>query len=386
MTEPSRLTRALHTGFHVDPVHGAVAPPLYLTSTFTFESLGEPREHDYTRSSNPTRDLFGEAVSELEGGAGGTVVASGMAASSLVVLSLVGPDDLVLVPQEAYGGTWRLFDTLAREGRLRVEFVDATDTERLTARIAAAKPRLVWVETPSNPLLRLTDIAAVSTAAHEAGALVVADNTFLTPLGQRPLELGADIVVHSATKFLNGHSDLVSGVVVAGTPELHARFRHWGNVLGVTGSPFDAYQALRGLRTLDVRWRRHLENTAAVVAAIADHPAVSAIHYPGLPDHPEHDLAGRQQDGYGALVSFELAGGRDAVARFLDGLQLFGLAVSLGGVESLVAHPETMTHASMSAEARERAGIGSGLVRLSIGIDTAEDLVADLLAGLDRAR
>ncbi|KAB1649927.1 cystathionine gamma-synthase [Pseudoclavibacter endophyticus] len=386
MPDFSPLTRALRTGFESDTTHGAVVPPIYLSSNFTFEGIGAPRPYDYTRAGNPTRDLFGDAVSTLEGGAGGTVVSTGMAAITLAVFMSIRAGDTIVVPHDCYGGSWRLFDSLQSNGFARIETVDLTQTEAALDAIAQIKPALLWLETPSNPLLRISDLRALAEAGHGVGAIVGADNTFLTPLGQRPIELGVDVVAHSATKYLNGHSDVVAGVVVAKTTELHERAAWWANVLGLTGSPFDAYLALRGLRTLDVRWRRHQEVAQAVAEAIEGHDALAAVYYPGLPSHPGHELAASQQFGFGAMLSFELKGGLDAVRRFADGLELFSLAESLGGTESLVAHPATMTHASMTPEAREAAGVSDGLLRLSIGIDAADDLIADLSAALERAR
>ncbi|OFS06760.1 cystathionine gamma-synthase [Kytococcus sp. HMSC28H12] len=383
-TSLSRTTRALRTGIDTDPAHGAVIPPLHLSSNSAFEGLGRPRRYDYTRSGNPTRDLLAEALTTLEGGAGAAVTCTGMAAVTLVATGFARPGQRVVIPHDAYGGTWRLFDELHRRGVLEVVAVDQSDAAALAEALAPGAA-LVWVETPSNPLLRVTDVRAVADAAHRAGALVAADNTFCTPLWQQPLELGADLVVHSTTKYLNGHSDVVGGAVVAGTDELAEQLAYWSNVLGITGAPFDSYLTLRGLRTLPTRLRAHAEGTAAVLDALVGHPAVAAVHHPGLPDHPGHAVAARQQQGFGAMVSLELAGGREAVARFLDGLQCFTLAESLGGTESLVAHPPTMTHASMTPEAREVAGIGEGLLRLSVGLEDPADLAADVAAGLERA-
>lgn len=384
MTDISRLTRGLTTGINADPTHGAVVPPLHLTSTFSFSGFGECGAYDYTRSGNPTRDLLGEALATLEGGFGGTVTSTGMSAIALCTTALLAPGDTIVVPHDCYGGSWRLFDSLSKKGQFCCRTVDFNDEQALSDALAE-RPKVVWIETPSNPLLRLTDVRAVADAAHAAGALVVADNTFLSPLLQRPIELGADVVVHSTTKYINGHSDVVGGAVVAATPELHEEIAYWGNVLGVTGSPFDSYLALRGLRTLHVRLRAHQDNARALVEAAVDHPAVARVHYPGLADHPGHEIAARQQDGFGAMLSVELHGGEDAVRAFVDGLHCFTLAESLGGTESLVAHPATMTHASMTPEAREVAGIGDGLLRFSVGIEAPEDLVADLVAALDRA-
>ncbi|MCC6669422.1 MAG: cystathionine gamma-synthase [Planctomycetes bacterium] len=376
-------TAAVRAGVERDAAHGAVMPPLHLAANFAFAGLGAKRAYDYTRTGNPTRDLLGEALAELEGGAGAVVTASGMAAITLVA-QLLAPGDLVLVPHDGYGGTFRLFRALDAKGQFRVRFVDQGDPAALRAALAAG-PRMVWIETPSNPLLRVVDVAAVAAAAHAAGALVVADNTFLSPLLQQPLALGADIVVHSTTKYVNGHSDVVGGAVIARDPALVATLAWWGNALGLTGAPFDAWLALRGLRTLHVRLREQERNARALARRLAAHPAVAAVHYPGLPSHPGHVLARRQQRGFGAMLAFELHGGMPAVRAFLDGLACFTLAESLGGVESLVAHPATMTHAAMDAQARRAAGIGDALLRLSVGIEALADLGADLAAGLARA-
>ena len=384
MAELGRWTRGMRAGLGVDPTYGAVVPPLYLSTNFTFHGFDEPREYDYTRSGNPTRDVLNDALAALEGGAGATSVATGLAAITLVAEAFVPAGGRVVVQHDAYGGTWRLFTFLASQGRFEVDFVDFNDGAALDQALDRS-PALVWIETPSNPLLRITDIAATAARAHAVGALVAADNTFLSPLLQRPLEHGVDIVVHSTTKFINGHSDVVGGAAVAADPEVHTKLRLWANALGLTSSPFDAYLTLRGLRTLDARLRVHESNTAALVRLLDGHPAVAALHYPGLASHAGHHVAARQQSGFGSLISLDLAGGVDAVHRFLDGLQVFHLAESLGGVESLVCHPETMTHAGMTPEAREIAGIGGGLLRLSVGIESEEDLVAVVAEALERA-
>lgn len=375
----------MRTGLATDTAHGAVVPPLHMSSNYTFEAPEKPRQYDYSRSGNPTRDLLNEALAELEGGAGATTVATGLAGFTLLAEALVPAGGRVVVQHDAYGGTWRLFSFLAAQGKLAVDFVDFNDADALAAALDRG-PHLVMLETPSNPLLRITDIAATADAARSAGALSVVDNTFCSPLLQRPLSLGADLVVHSTTKFINGHSDVVGGAVIAKDPDVHEKLRLWANALGLTSSAFDAYLTLRGLRTLDARLRVHQENTDAILGAVVGHPALAALHHPGLPGHPQHDLAARQQTGFGSLISLELAGGWDAVGKFLDGLQIFHLAESLGGVESLVCHPETMTHAGMSPEARAQAGITSGLLRLSVGIEGRDDLVAVVLEALDRAR
>ena len=375
-------TRAVRAGVATESQHGAVIPPIYLSSTYSFAGFREKRTYDYTRTANPTRDTLGCALAELEEGAGAVVTSTGLSAV-LLVLQLLHPNDRLVAPHDCYGGTRRLLDTLAARGHFLVEYIDQSDAAKL--RRALARPaRMLWVETPSNPLLRITDLELAVSLARQAGAQVVVDNTFLSPALQRPLSLGADLVVHSTTKYLNGHSDVVGGAVVAREARLAEELAWWANVIGVTGAPFDSYLTLRGLRTLHPRLRAHQENAAAVVELLATHPAVAEVHYPGLPSHPGHDIARRQQSGFGAMVSFELEGGEAAVPRFLEGLRCFTLAESLGGVESLVAHPATMTHASMTQEQQDAAGITQGLLRLSVGIEAAEDLVADLSRALGR--
>lgn len=380
------VTRAVRAGIDRDTAFGAVAPPLVLSSNFSFEGFGRKREYDYTRSGNPTRDLLGEALAELEGGVGGVVTATGMGAIAVVVNALLAPGERVLVPHDCYGGSWRLFNALSGKGDFGKITCDLTDAASLAEGLRCA-PKLVWVETPSNPLLRITDLRHVIDAAHAAGALVAVDNTFLSPALQRPIaDFGADLVVHSTTKYINGHSDVVGGAVIARDAALHEQLAWWANCLGLTGAPFDSFLTLRGLRTLDARLRVHQENAAVIAELLEGHPAVRAVHYPGLLSHPGHALAARQQHGFGAMLSLELVGGEAAVRAFVDGLRYFTLAESLGGVESLVAHPATMTHAAMTPEARAQAGIPDGLLRLSIGIEHADDLVADLRAALARAQ
>ncbi len=388
--ELSTVTRAVRAGIAKDREHGAVVPPIHLTSTFAFASFGKPRRFDYTRSGNPTRAQLADAIAELEHGAGAVVTSTGMSAVGLV-LQLVRPGDVVVAAHDCYGGTQRLLRALAAKGQFEVRFVDLTADPGPKAQDSKPKSdlegaRIVWIETPSNPLLRITDIRRVCAAAHDAGALAVVDNTFLSPALQQPLALGADIVVHSTTKYLNGHSDVVGGAVVARDLALHEELAWWANASGVTGAPFDSFLTLRGIRTLFPRMRQHEANAAAVADALANHPAVSRVYYPGLALHPGHDIAREQQSGFGAMLSFELAGGADAVEPFTSALRCFTLAESLGGVESLVAHPATMTHASMSAEVRAAAGISDALVRLSVGIEDAADLIRDVTTALDVAQ
>jgi len=376
-------TRSVRAGLESDTQHGSVVPPIYLSTNFAFESFRQPRQYDYTRSGNPTRDQLAGALADLEGGVGAVVTCTGMAAITLI-LSLLPNGARVVAPHDCYGGSYRLLAALHKKGALVVDFIDQGDTVAL-AKALEHRPALVWIETPSNPLLRIVDIHAVATAAHAAGALVVADNTFLSPVWQQPLKAGADLVLHSTTKYLNGHSDVVGGAVIAATAELTEQLAWWANAIGVTGAPFDSFLTLRGVRTLHARMRVHAENAWAVVDTLKRHPAVQRVYYPGLPNHPGHELARRQQSSFGAMLSFELQGGEAAVKAFLNGLQCFTLAESLGGVESLVAHPATMTHAGMDEGARQRAGIGPGLLRVSVGIEDPADLTADLLAGLERA-
>ena len=376
-------TRSVRAGLEADAMHGSVVPPIYLSTNFAFASHGRPRQYDYTRSGNPTRDQLAGALADLEGGAGAVVTCTGMAAITLVLATL--PNGArVIAPHDCYGGTYRLLAALHAKGSLVVDFVDQGNPRELQGSLAAGA-KLVWIETPSNPLLRVVDIRAISEAAHAVGALSVVDNTFLSPVWQQPLNLGADLVLHSTTKYLNGHSDVVGGAVIAATPELQQSLAWWANALGVTGAPFDSFLTLRGVRTLHARMRVHAENTAVIVDFLTRHSAVQRVYYPGLSGNPGHEIARRQQSCFGAMLSFELAGGEPAVGAFLAGLTCFTLAESLGGVESLIAHPVTMSHVGMEESARLRAGIGANLVRVSVGIEDHADLVADLSAGLERA-
>ena len=380
----SRATAAVRAGIDRDTAYGAVTPPIVLSSNFSFDGFGNKRQYDYTRSGNPTRDLLGEALAELEGGAGGVITATGMGAINLVLNALLEPGERLVVPHDAYGGSWRLFNALAKKGHFELITADLTDPRSLADALAQS-PKLVLIETPSNPLLRVTDLRFVIDAAHKAGAKVVVDNTFLSPALQTPIAFGADVVLHSTTKYVNGHSDVVGGAVIARDAEVHQQLVWWANALGLTGSPFDAFLTLRGLRTLDARLRVHQENTRALVDLLAASEAVATVYYPGLESHPGHAVAARQQSGFGAMLSVELRGGEAAARAFVAGLRCFTLAESLGGVESLIAHPATMTHAAMSAEARARAGIPDGLLRLSVGIESCGDLLADVAAALERA-
>ncbi|WP_350431812.1 cystathionine gamma-synthase [Shewanella sp. H8] len=380
MTKHKSATLAVRQGIETDTQHGAIVPPIYLSTNYSFDGHNNPREFDYSRSGNPTRCILGEALAKLEQGATGVVTCTGMAAITLVT-SLLGPDDLLVVPHDCYGGSYRLFTNLAQKGQFKVLVVDQTDADALNQAIAQ-KPKMVWLETPSNPLLRVIDIEAVSRACHDVGALVAVDNTFLSPILQQPLLLGADIVIHSTTKYINGHSDVVGGAVVAKDAKLGELLHWWSNTLGLTGSAFDSYLTLRGLRTLAVRIREHQRNAQKIVELLCASDVVTKVYYPGLKDHPGHEIAAKQQKGFGAMLSFELQGGEAEVVAFLQGLSLFSIAESLGGVESLVAVPATMTHRAMDPQARQEAGIKETLLRLSVGIEDAEDLLTDLKAGL----
>jgi cystathionine gamma-synthase len=381
---PSFTTRSVRAGLESDDVTGAVVPPIHLSSTYAFRGYGDKRAYDYSRSGNPTRDLLGAALADLEGGAGGIITGTGMGAITLVG-HILPQGARIVAPHDCYGGTFRLFTAWNKRNELKVDFVRFGEGTELDAALAQ-KTDLLWIETPSNPLLRITDIAALVAKVRARGTLVVVDNTFLSPAWQRPLELGADIVVHSTTKYINGHSDVVGGAVIAKTRELHEQLAWWANALGITGGAFDSYLTLRGLRTLDARLAVHGRNAGALAVWLAAQPGVRKVYYPGLPGHPGHEVAKRQQSGFGAIITIELAGGTEAVKRFVDGMQFFSLAESLGGVESLVAHPASMTHAAMVPEARAAAGLVDGLLRLSIGIEAEEDLRADLAAALQRAR
>ena len=376
-------TRAVRAAIESDTQYGAVVPPLHLSSNFAFAGLGRKREYDYTRSGNPTRDALAETLALLEGGAGAVVTSSGMAALTLVC-QLLEPGDVLIAPHDCYGGSFRLFKILAAKGHFEVLFVNQSDDEALDAAFAR-RPKLVLTETPSNPLLRIVDIAKMAARARAAGALYAVDNTFLSPALQQPLSLGADLVIHSTTKYLNGHSDVVGGTIVAATEELAETLAWWANCLGITGAPFDSFLTLRGIRTLQVRMRQHEETAGRLAKVLDDHRGVDRVYYPGLESHPGHEIAKRQQSGFGGMVSFEVGGGEAAVRAFVDNLSYFSLAESLGGVESLVCHPPSMTHASVGDEALSAAGIGKNLLRLSIGLELVEDLVGDVLNALEAA-
>lgn len=377
MSKRHAATIAARAGIAQDSAHAAVTPPLYLTSTYELKAFKQPGLYDYSRSNNPTRDLLAETLAELEGGVKAIVTSTGMSAC-LLALQLLTPDDTLVIPHDCYGGSYRLFTNLAQRKNafklLVVNFQQAGWAEQ----ISQATPKMIWLETPSNPLLQITDVRAVCQLAKKLQALVVVDNTFLSPVLQQPLALGADIVVHSTTKYINGHSDIVGGVLIAKSQLLGDELKWWANCLGITGAPFDSYMTLRGLRTLEPRLRLQQDNTARVVDFLAKQPLVVKVYYPGLPQHPGHAIAKAQQSGFGAMCSFDLAADEALLPVFFSALSLFTLAQSLGGIESLICHPGTMTHASMDAAAQKTAGIGATLIRLSVGIENADDLLADL--------
>lgn len=372
-------TLCVHAGPGPDPTTGAVNTPIYATSTYAYARFGEHRGWEYSRTANPTRVALERAVAQLEGGADACAFASGMAAIDALT-DLLQLGDHILAADNLYGGTYRLFSTITARHGVTVSFVDATDLDALEAAFTPAT-RMLFLETPTNPMMAIVDLEAACRLGRRRGALVVVDNTFLSPVLQQPLALGADVVVHSTTKYLNGHSDAVGGVVVTGTAELGEQLHRIQNSAGAVMGPFDAYLVLRGIRTLAVRMAAHEEGGQRVAHFLASHPAVGTVYYPGLPHHPQHHLARRQQQGFGAMVAFQVAD-LAAAQTVCNRLQLFTLAESLGGVESLVCHPATMTHAAIPEEERRRLGITDGLLRLSVGLEDPEDLLADLAQAL----
>ncbi len=370
-------TLAIHAGQEPEPMTGAVTVPIFQTSTYAQEELGKPRQgYEYSRTDNPTRKAYETCLAALEGGKYGLAFASGMATLNNCMYLLKSGDE-VIVSDDVYGGTYRFFTRVMNNFGITAHFVDTSSLDQVKA---ALNPRvkLVWLETPTNPLLKLCDIAAICQLAHAAGALVAVDNTFMSPYFQRPLELGADIVTHSATKYLGGHSDLVGGAMVTSNDKVYEQMKFTQNAVGAIPGPFDCWLALRGLKTLGVRMRAHQENASALAAWLQKHPQVTKVIYPGLADHPQHELARRQMKGFGGMISFVIKGGVEESRKLLSGTKLFLLAESLGGVESLIEHPAIMTHASIPKARREEMGISDGLIRLSVGIEALEDLQADL--------
>lgn len=378
-------TRAIHGGQSPDPTTGAVMVPIYATSTYVQESPGVHKGFEYSRTQNPTRFAYERCVASLESGAHAFAFASGMAATA-TILDLLDSGSHVVAMDDLYGGTRRLFERVRkRSAGLNFTYADLSKPGALEAAVTS-NTKLIWIETPTNPLLRLVDLADVAKVGRSKGILTVIDNTFASPYCQRPLEMGIDIVMHSATKYLNGHSDVVNGVVAIGANEsLRERLAFLQNAIGAVAGPFDSFMALRGLKTLALRMERHCASALAIAAWLEKHPKIARVYYPGLPSHPQHALAKRQMPGFGGMISAEIKGGLDAAKRFLERTELFSLAESLGGVESLIEHPGIMTHASVPAEVRAQLGIGDGLVRLSVGIEDVNDLVADLEEALAAA-
>lgn len=385
MTKPKNpRTIATRNGIATDTSFGAVAPPIHLSTTYVFPEFERAGPHDYSRTSNPTRALLAETLAQLEGGESAVVTSSGMAAVDLAT-SQLRAFDLLVAPHDCYGGTHRLLSARRDMKHFDVMFVDQGSAEQMEEAFAAS-PTMVYIETPSNPLMRVVDIRAIAERARKAGAKVAVDNTFLSPALQRPLTLGADYVIHSTTKYLNGHSDVVGGAVVCAKKSEADILAAWANMIGTTGSPFDSYLTLRGIRTLFPRIAQQQQTALAIARHLERCPAVERVHYPGLLSHEGHAIAKAQQSGFGAMLSFELAGGAEAARRFVEAVQIFTLAESLGGVESLVAHPATMTHAGMDPDARQAAGITDGLLRLSVGLEAEEDLIEDLETALAASR
>ncbi len=377
-------TRAIHAGQPPEPNTGAIMTPIFQTSTYVQRSPGEHTGYEYSRSQNPTREAMERCLASLEGGRHGVAFASGCAAAA-TVMQLLAAGDRVICSDDVYGGTYRLFSKVFSRQGLTFDFLDLTAEENLTAeRFVGAK--LVWIETPTNPMLKVIDIARAAGLAHDAGALLVVDNTFLTPHYQRPLSLGADLVVHSTTKYLNGHSDVVGGVAVTSDDALAERMRFLQNAVGAVPAPHDCFLVLRGLKTLHLRMERHEQSAGELARWLEQHPAVEKVIYPGLPSHPQHELSGRQASGYGGMISFVVHGGLPAARAALESFDVFTLAESLGGVESLVEHPAIMTHASVEPELRAELGIDDGLIRLSVGVEDLEDLRQDLEAALAAAK
>ncbi|MGR2942664.1 O-succinylhomoserine (thiol)-lyase [Vibrio vulnificus] len=385
MSHHKPATIAVRTGIESDTQYRAVVPPIYLSTNYGFSAFGEVPKYDYTRSGNPNRGLLEQALFELESGKGAVVTNCGTSALNLWVSAFLSPDDLIVAPHDCYGGTYRLFNTRAKKGDFKVRFVDQSDSAALDAALAL-NPKLVLLETPSNPLVRVLDIAEVCEKAHKVGALVAVDNTFLTPVYQKPLELGADFVIHSTTKYINGHSDVIGGVVITKTEEHATELAWWGNCLGATGTPFDSYMTLRGIRTLGARMRVHEESSQQILSYLQTQELVGTIYHPSLPAHPGHEVAKKQQSGFGSMLSFEFAGSFEQLKVFVKALDLFSLAESLGGVESLVCHPASMTHRAMGEEALAEAGVTQQLLRLSVGLEDAQDLIADLKQAFQQAK
>lgn len=373
-------TRVIHAGQAPDPTTGAIMVPIFQTSTYVQSSPGVHQGFEYSRTQNPTRHALEDCLASLEGGAHGVAFASGCAATS-TILHTLSSGDHIISGDDIYGGTYRIFNRVFKQMGLEFTFVDTTNPEAVAA-AWRENTKLVWLESPTNPMLKISDIAAVSAIAHERGGKVVVDNTFMSPYFQSPLKLGADIVVHSTTKFINGHSDVVGGIVITSDDAFAAQLRFLQNAIGAVPGPMDCWLTLRGVKTLGVRMRQHAASAMHIARLLEAHPAVERVIYPGLPSHPQHELAKQQMSGFGGMITFTLKGGLDAARKMLESVKIFALAESLGGIESLIEHPAIMTHASIPPEVRRELGIDDGLVRLSVGIEDLDDLVADLQQAL----
>lgn len=374
---PKFFTQSVHAGVHPDPVSGAIMTPIYQTSTYVQEAPGVHKGWDYSRAGNPTRDALEEAFAILEGAKFGLAFASGLAAEQAIIQAVLNPGDRIVVCDDVYGGTGRLFRRLFAKYNLDFVFVDMADDEKVRA-AATKNTRLIWVETPTNPTMKIIDIRKMSKLAKSLGALLVVDNTFASPVFQQPMAMGADMVLHSTTKYIGGHSDIIGGAVMVSDPDLHEKLKFVQFAAGSVPSPFESFLLLRSLKTLAIRMQKHEENALVVAEFLASHPSVAKVHFPGLAKHPMHHIAKEQMSGFSGMLSFDLKGSYDYVVAFLSRLKVFALAESLGGVESLVNHPEKMTHASVPEDMRKLLGIGPNLIRLSVGIEAAEDLVGDL--------
>tara|TARA_B100001113_G_scaffold244900_1_gene201508 strand:- start:513 stop:1667 length:1155 start_codon:yes stop_codon:yes gene_type:complete len=383
MKKFKKETIAAKAGIGSDAHHGSIVPPLYLSSNFKYEELGKEQEYEYTRETNPSRDHLIKALTHLEDGVGGEVLSSGMAAITLVA-NILNINSKVILPHDCYGGTHRLFSSLAEKGILDAYFINQGEKSFCEKTIGEINPDLIWIETPSNPLLQAVDIKKISKEAKACDALVAVDNTFLSPSLQNPLKLGADIVMHSTTKYINGHSDVIGGALITNDLEILSKLKFWANCLGITGSPFDSYLTLRGLRTLGIRMEKHEKNATAIVELISAHPKIKKIYYPGLPSHPSHAIAKKQQSGFGGMLSFEILGDLAGVKNFIEGMNTLPLAASLGGFESLVSHPYTMTHGNLTPDQKKEVGISESLIRISAGLENTEDLLEAVNLGLKK--
>ena len=383
MKKFKKETMAAKAGIGSDMHHGSIVPPLYLSSNFEYKELGKEQEYEYTRETNPSRDHLINALTDLEDGVGGEILSSGMAAITLVA-NILNNNSKVILPHDCYGGTHRLFSSLAEKGILEAYFIDQGQESFCKKAISEINPDLIWIETPSNPLLQAVDIQEISKEAKACNALVAVDNTFLSPSLQNPLKLGADIVMHSTTKYINGHSDVIGGALITNNNEILLKLKFWANALGITGSPFDSYLTLRGLRTLSIRMDKHEKNATAIVEVLSNHPKIDKVYYPGLASHPSHAIAKKQQSGFGGMLSFEILGGLAEVKSFIKEIKILPLAASLGGFESLVSHPYTMTHGNLTPNQKKEVGISESLIRISAGLENTEDLLEAVNLGLEK--